>query len=103
MYSAGSGISIYEITVEGAIPSEGTTVTETTTETTTFNGDTSDGVVVSNFDDLKREIAKKNNKIYVQGTIMCTERLRLTNLNANTEIYGLTMMTELQLYLTFLL
>ena len=90
MYSAGSGISIYEITVEGAIPSEGTTVTETTTETTTFNGDTSDGVVVNNFDDLKREIAKKNNKIYVQGTIMCTERLRLSNSNANTEIYGLT-------------
>lgn len=91
IYSAGSGINIYEITAEGSNPSGGdTTVTETTTETTTFNGDTSDGVVVNNFSDLKKEIAKKDNKIYVQGTIMCTERLRLTNLNANTEIYGLT-------------
>lgn len=64
--------------------------TETTTETTTSAIDTSDGVVVDNFADLKSEIAKKNNKIYVKGTIMCTERLKLSNFNANTEIYGLT-------------
>lgn len=101
MYSAGSGINIYEISINGETPetestTEGTTVSETTTvsdattETTTFNGDTSDGVVVDNFNDLKTEIAKKNNKIYIKGTIMCSERLKLQNSNANTEIYGLT-------------
>ncbi len=97
MYSAGSGINIYEIILNGDTPlpettTEATTsnVTETTTETTTFNGDTSDGVVVDNFDDFKTEIAKKNNKIYVKGTIMCTENVKLSLSNANTEIYGLT-------------
>ena len=90
IYSAGSGITVYEISVRGVLPEEDTTNEESSTETTTFSGDTSDGVVVSNFDDLKKEISKKNNKIYISGTIMCDERLNLSNSNANTEIYGLT-------------
>lgn len=94
MYSLNSGINIYEIVLNGETPviestSETTTVRETTTETTTFNGDTSDGVIVSDFSTLKAELAKKNNKIYIQGTIECTERLKLDLSNANVEIYGL--------------
>lgn len=65
-----------------------TAVIETTTETTTV--DISDGVVVDNFSDFKTEIAKKNNKVYVKGTIMCTENVKLSLSNANVEIYGLT-------------
>lgn len=95
MYSSASGINIYEIILNGETPetestTEGTTLSEATTESTTFSGDTSDGVVVNNFSDLKREIAKRNNKIYVQGTIMCTENVKLSLSNANVEIYGLT-------------
>lgn len=95
MYSSASGINIYEIILNGETPetestTEGTTLSEATTESTTFSGDTSDGVVVNNFSDLKKEIAKKNNKIYVQGTIMCTENVKLSLSNANVEIYGLT-------------
>ena len=77
-----------ESTTEATTEATTSITTDTTTETTTF--DTSDGVVVDNFDDLKKEIAKKDNKIYVKGTIDCTERLKLSNQNANTEIYGLT-------------
>ncbi len=81
-----------ETTTVTETTTETTTVvtTETTTETTTEAIDTSDGVVVDNFADLKTEIAKSNNKIYVKGTIDCTERLKLSTANANTEIYGLT-------------
>ena len=72
------------------VTTETTTIvsTDSTTETTTIN--TSDCVVVDNFTDLKKEISKKDNKIYIKGTINCTERLKLTNKNANTEILGLT-------------
>lgn len=77
-----------------AVPGQSTTETTTeattdkTTETTTV--DTSDGVVVDNFADLKKEVAKINNKIYIKGTIKCNERLKLSNKNANTEICGIT-------------
>ncbi len=67
-------------------PTEATT--DKPTEVTT--GDYSDGVVVDNFADLKKELAKKNNKVYVKGTIECTERIRLSDPNANVDIVGIT-------------
>lgn len=98
IYGGQGNINVYRITYTGTgdIVTESTTqtttieTTETTTETTTFSGDTSDGVVVNNFSDLKTELAKKNNKIYILGTIECSENIKLSTSNANVEIFGLT-------------
>lgn len=99
IYGGQGNINVYRVTFTGMgeivteATSETTTkspITEPATETTTFNGDTSDGVVVNNFSDLKSELAKSNNKIYVEGTIMCSENIKLSQSNANVEIYGLT-------------
>lgn len=98
IYAGMGNINIYMMSFTGM--GEVVTVPETTTETTThrveettemppFDGDTSDGVVVDNFDDLKTELAKQNNKVYVKGTIMCDERILLNTANANVELYGI--------------
>lgn len=78
-------------------PTENTTAdtTEATTQATTeassetTTADISDGVVVDNFSSLKSEAAKKNNKIYIKGTIMCNERIQLNEKNANTQFIGI--------------
>ena len=72
-----------------AAPTEAATqaTTEASSETTT--ADISDGVVVDNFSSLKSEAAKKNNKIYIKGTIMCNERIQLNEKNANTQFIGI--------------
>ncbi len=77
-----------ETTTEKATEKPTEATTDKTTEVTT--GDYSDGVVVDNFDDFKRELAKKNNKVYVKGTIECTESLMLEAQNANVDIVGIT-------------
>lgn len=77
-----------ETTTEAATETSTEATTDKATEVTT--ADYSDGVVVDSFSQLKSEIAKKNNKIYVKGTIDCTESLKLSNKNANTVIVGIT-------------
>lgn len=99
IYGGQGNVNVYRITFTGTgdIVTESTTETttqttteESSTESTTFSGDTSDGVVVNNFSDLKTELAKKDNKIYISGTIECSENIKLSTSNANVEIYGLT-------------
>lgn len=98
IYDNMGNINIYMMSFTGlgdvVTTSETTTETTThrveeTTEVPTFNGDTSDGVVVDNFNDLKTELAKQNNKVYVKGTIMCNERISLNTAEANVELYGI--------------
>ena len=52
--------------------------------------DTSDGVVVSNFEEFKKAVNDKEKKIYIKGTIECSERFILKDENAGVEFYGLT-------------
>ena len=54
------------------------------------NPDTSDGVVVASFDELTNAISAGEKKIYVKGSIYCTNRLELKSANAGMEFYGLT-------------
>ena len=61
--------------------------TDKTTESTTI--DTSDGIVVDNFTDLKKAVAQTGKTIYVKGNIDCPERLNLNTKNANTQIIGI--------------
>ena len=58
-------------------------------QTKPVNPDTSDGVVVSDFTSLKNAL-KSEKKIYVSGTVSCTDRIDLEAANAGVEIYGLT-------------
>ncbi len=72
---------------------EGTTHepwTETSTEIPTFSGSTDDGTVVKNFEELKSAISNGDKKIYVSGTILCSERISLDKNDANVEFFGLT-------------
>jgi hypothetical protein len=97
-YGGKGNINIYRatFTTDGEIPTYVETTTEATTEpfesteTTTFNGDTSDGVVVDSFTALKSALSSGEKKIYVKGTLDCTENIKLETLGANVEIYGLT-------------
>jgi hypothetical protein len=98
IYGGAGNINIYRITytVNGEVPTyietttEATTrATEASTETTTFSGDTSDGTVVSNFNELKAAIKSSASKIYIQGTIQCTENIKLETSGANVEFYGI--------------
>ncbi len=88
-----------ETTTKESTTKEPTTETttakkETTTEVTTkaVNGDTdtSDGVVVSNFSQLNSAISNGEKIIYIQGNIDCTDRIVLSDKNANVTFYGLT-------------
>ena len=54
------------------------------------NPDTSDGVVVNSFSELKNAIKSKEKKIYINGTMECSEQLALSDANAGMELYGLT-------------
>jgi hypothetical protein len=108
VYATGSKTSLFAISFATGEHIETTTreitTKETTTETTTarkettevttkaVNGDkdTSDGIVVSNFSQLKDAISNGEKVIYIQGTIDCTERLYLSESNANVTFYGLT-------------
>ncbi len=83
-----SAVSERETTTEKATEKPTEATTDKPTEVTT--GNYSDGVVVDNFTDLKSELAKKNNKVYVKGTIECTESLKLEAQNANVDIVGIT-------------
>ena len=52
--------------------------------------DTSDGVVVKSFDELKSAINAGEKKIYISGTVDCPERIDLNTVDAGVEFYGLT-------------
>jgi hypothetical protein len=108
IYAIGSKTSLFGISFESGKVIETTqtttsSTTERTTETTTAtvstetttkkvlgDTDTSDGVVVSSFSELKEAISSGQKMIYIQGTIKCTDRLVLSDKNANVTFYGLT-------------
>ncbi|MGN1318817.1 MAG: right-handed parallel beta-helix repeat-containing protein [Lachnospirales bacterium] len=62
------------------------TLPEVPTEITT----TGNRIDVSNFSDLKTAVTKTNVDIYITDDIECTQRLNLSNKNANVNIIGVT-------------
>ena len=56
----------------------------------TDNPDTSDGIVVTTMDEIKKALNKGEKKIYIKGTVDCDSQLALNASSADVEFYGLT-------------